>query len=218
MKEKSKEIHKEVKSATKRNQKVILLLVIFAVLLVGALPAYVTFINIADTLAEKKISYEFHQEVQQYPAIKVKRFMLWEGDSMADLEIVGKGPASIWYGLDKVPRITAIENFNTSSFDCFYIDKKRNKEGYAYTQYLTLHGDTQWEKWFPFQVNTLHDLITRYDQIVKILKTFPQNPPLVEFNDLSGKREVRQVSDPKFVLNTPFGNKPTVCDLYFLTH
>lgn len=204
----------------KQKRKIIVLLIslfIFVLVLIAALPAYYLFIHRGDDEAEKTISKEFHTDVQQYPDVKVKRFALWEGDSMADLEIAGKGPVSMWYGVDKIPRIESIEKYRTS-FDCFYVDSNGNKTGYAYTEGLNLSDKIpQWKKWFPFRVNSLNDLIARYNEIVHILDGFPKDPTLVDFTDNFGIMKVRKVSDPSFMLITPLGKTPTVCDLYFLT-
>lgn len=196
--------------------RIIIGLAVFLLLIIAALPAYLFFLNIKYKYKEKIIDREFHQEVQKLPEIKVKKFKLWEGDSMAELEIANKGTVNIWYGVSKIPQIVTINDFFTS-FDCFYVDNNGNKKNYAYTLDLSLEPQSMFSRWFPFQVNSLGDLVNKYEDIINILKTFPQNPPMVNLSDPSGNRKILKSSNPNFEIKTVDRNKPVSCDLYFST-
>ncbi len=162
---------------------------------------------------EKIIDQVFHADIAQYPNVKVTRFMLWEGDSMVTLDIPGKSPVSFWYGIDKVPRIEGIGTYNTQ-FDCFKVNSSGKKINYAATTDLWLDSTSPFHQWFPFYVNTIGDLLNKYDDIVKILDTFPKNQPLIQFKDGNGARTILQVPNLNYEINLN-GNKNTVCDLYF---
>lgn len=164
-----------------------------------------------DSRNEKIIDKEFHQDIKKYPTIKVKTFKLWEGDSMVTLDIPQKGEVSFWYGVDKVPRIESIGKY-TTLFTCFNINKNREKVSYAYDYDLWLDSRSPYTKWFHFQVNTIGDLLHYYNDIRHVLKTFPQNPPLVDFHDGYGERKVLKNLDLNFQIK-PKNN--IVCDLYF---
>lgn len=198
-----------------KRKRLIYILILTAIVVIGFIPTYIFFQNIYHSYQERIIDREFHADIQQYPTIALKKFMLWEGDSMADIEIKGKGLVSMWYGIDKVPRITSIGVYNTSSFDCFYVDSHLKKLEYAFTLSLNLDKNSLFKNWFPFQVNSIKDLLRYHDNIVEVLTSFPRNPPLTDFNDFSGSRKIRKTSDEKFMIKTQFNNKPVVCDLFF---
>lgn len=216
-----------IKSLIKDNKKIfstshnklIIVLVLFAVM-VAATPGYFFFhLEIINPIKEKIIDREFHSDIKQFPDIKIAKFMLWEGDSMVTLDIPNKGRVSFWYGVDRIPRIESIGKYYTNNFTCFKIDNNGKKVNYAYNVGLDLDSQTkEFRKWFPFQVNSIKDLINNYTNIVKILETFPQNPPLIDFNGDSGNRKIRKNPDENFMIKNPYGSKQVVCDLYFLSY
>ncbi len=185
------------------------LLAFFIILLFTALIIY---FFTREYIEEQIISQEFSQDSKQFANIHIDSFMLWEGDSRVDITIKNKKKVSFWYGIDKIPRIESIGSYNTS-YDCFYIDSHHKKLEYAYTQGLTLDSNT-FTKWFPFKIRSLKDLIMHYDDIVSILKTFPQKPPLTTFDENSSMRQIRKNPDPAFILNTRETAKHVECDLY----
>lgn len=158
-------------------------------------------IFVLDKYYEFIIDKKFHTEVRNIPQMTVTKFMLWEGDSMVNLNIEGKGPVSFWYGINGVPRIQAIGPYPIP-FVCFYVDNQNKKIGYAYDTALVLDKNTKlYEKWFPFQVNNLQDLVDKYDEIIRVLGTFPKDPEMVEFEDKTwGKRLVVKNPNPDFIL------------------
>lgn len=175
-------------------------------------------IFVLDKYFEIIIDKKFHAEVKNIPQITITKFMLWEGDSMVDLNIEGKGSTSFWYGVDGVPRIEAIGPYPIP-FVCFYVDDQGNKTGYVYDTALVLDKNTKlYEKWFPFKVNNLQDLVDKYDSIIKVLGTFPKNPEMVEFEDKTwGKHLVLKNPNPDFNLKDKHNGKDIACDLYVTT-
>jgi len=97
------------------------------------------------------------------------------------------------------------------SFDCFLVDASNNeKAGYIYNRNLTLVGNSQFKKWFSFEVLDIKDLVGHYDEMMQALSGFPKNPELIDFEDRMGKREV--IKYP----NEEFNDKRVICDLFFI--
>ncbi|GEM_PF-4166831 len=188
---------------------------------------------------ESRIDKKFHAEVSAIPQIRVDRFNLFDGDSMVNITIANKGSVSFWYGTDGVPRITGIEPY-AIPFVCFYVDNQGNRTSYAYDSPLVLDKNTKlYKKWFAFEVNNLHDLVSKYDSIIQVLNTFPKDPEMTDFQDKTwGKRLVIKTPNPEFTAKThsnifyqlislvlmgsltdksSFG-KEIACDLYIRTH
>lgn len=193
--------------------KIISGLLIVILLLVGTFFGYFALWSFKNSQAEKIIDQRFHQEVAQVPQLKVKNFMLWEGDSMVTAEVENKGEVRFWYGKDGIPRIDSLGQHSTS-YTCFYVDENGKKTGYAFDTDLVLDKEAKYGKWFPFQVNNLKDLVEKYDSISAILATFPKNPETIPFEDSWGKRDVIKNSNPDFVLKQQFRGKEVWCDLY----
>lgn len=190
--------------------------VIFILILCIAGYFYLRFF-VLDKYYESIIDKKFHQEVSTISQIKVKRFMLWEGDSMVDLDIQDRGVVSFWYGIGGVPIIQAIGLYYIP-FVCFYVDNQGNKTGYAYDTLLGLDKNNKYQKWFPFQVNNLQDLVDKYDEIIRVLETFPKNPEMVEFEDKTwGTQRVLKNPNPNFTLIDRYKGKDIACDLYVTT-
>jgi hypothetical protein len=170
-----------------------------------------------DAIKGKIVEKVFWHDIKKYRGVHVEQFAIWEGDGIATLSIAQKGRVSFWYGVDMIPRIESVAQYSTS-FDCFYADSKGKKLSYAYSANLDLGKDTQFKKWFPFQVNSLKDLLNHYEDIVAVVNTFPKNPELVKFRDIYGERMVLKNSHTNFVINTKLDGRAVTCDLYFLTH
>lgn len=179
----------------------------------GAILGLIAFLNYNDARKEKIIDQKFHQEVAQIPEIKVKSFKLWEGDSIVILDIKNKGEVYLWYGEDGVPRIESLEKYSTS-YTCFYVDEKGKKTGYVYDINLGLRKDNAYAKWFPFHVTNLKELVNRYDDIVKIVATFPKDPKTIPFKDSWGTRDVIEKSNPNFVVKESLFWREIWCDLH----
>lgn len=188
------------------------------ILVVGAVVIFIfialySFFQILKTKQiEKKINQEFHREIINIPQLQVTSFKLWERDSIVQATVADKGKMVFWYGRDGVPRINSIGSYSTS-YDCFILSNGR-KTGYAFSMNLVLNEESKFHKWFPFEVNTLKDLVDRYDAIIDILRTFPQKPIMVSFTDISGVRQVVQNPNPEYVLLEQSRGKEVACDLF----
>ena len=187
--------------------------IVIVLLLIGSFFSYFAIWNYKNNQTEKLIDQKFHQEVAQVPQLKVKNFMLWEGDSMVTIDIKNKGEVRFWYGKDGVPRIDSLGQYSTS-YTCFYVDKSGKKTEYAYDTGLVLDKDKKYAKWFNFQVNSLKDLVDKYDLVTSVLTTFPKNPATIPFEDSWGKREVIEQSNPNYTLKQQFRGKEVWCDLH----
>lgn len=193
--------------------KILLISTILVILLIGSFAGWFWWNVQRDKKIEQVIQKEFYADVKNNPEITVNRFMLWEADSIVDIDIKDKGNVNMRYGDDNVPIISSIGDYSTS-YGCYFVDENNKKTESVYSMDLDLSKDSKFRKWFPFEVNTLNDLVARYDDIIAVLKTFPQNPEQVKFNDKSGERYVRKIPDFDFMISTSFNNRPVQCDLY----
>lgn len=192
----------------------IFVLVIFSVGIAFVSISFILIGVLNDKKAEKNIDLKFHQEISNIPEIKVNSFKLWESDSIVNIDIQNKGSVHFWYGRNNVPRIDAIGNVGISQV-CYYVDRNGTKIGYAGDVSLVLDKDQYYKKWFSFEVINLQDLVNRYDEIVKIVSTFPKNPETEVFHDkLWGDRYVVKNPDPNFIVYRKIDNKEVTCDLF----
>jgi hypothetical protein len=190
-------------------------IIVVFILFAGCIATYFfiwQFTNIRD---EKIIDKKFHDEVSTLPQIKVDQFMLWEGDSHAEITIGGKGKASFWYGKDGIPSIESVGSYSTS-YECDFFDSMGQKTGYAFNTSLILSPNSPFLKWFPFQVNNLQELITHYDDIINIVSTFP-NYPNTSLRDDSKEKSDIFVSNQDFTFKQLFRGKQVQCNLYKLS-
>lgn len=192
---------------------IVLIPLVIPLIFIGLFFGYMKYLDVQYKVREKIITKLFTEDIKQFPEIILTNFTLWEGDSMVSLEIPNKGKINFWYGTDKLPRIDSIDTYDTT-YDCFYVDTKGQKTNYVYDMQLILDNQSHFKQWFPFQVISLKDIVEKYDEIIAILKTFPQDPPLIPFEDRYGKRHVRLKPDEKYMIKTAFNGKPVVCDLY----
>lgn len=165
-----------------------------------------------DKQIEKKINDKFHQEVAKLPGVSIRHFLLWEGDSIASIEIKDMGVVDFWYGKDGAPRITGIGEYHTD-YVCFYAPGKKDEMSYAYDMPLDLSGDSKYKKWFPFSVNTLSDLVEKYDLITDTLKTFPKYELRTAFEYNWMERKPIDNPDMNYVLKTNHRGQEVWCDL-----
>lgn len=194
-------------------KRTLLAVVILVLLVVSTIIGYIIYTNYRYSREEKIIEQRFYEETAQLPSITIDRFMLWEGDSMATIDIEGKGSVSMWYGINGIPRIQGIGGLNTET-ECFYVDGNDNKTKYAHSTSMVITNESDFSRWFSFEVNSLSDLIIHYDDIVSVLGTFPRNVQLVSLTDSFGTREVRAESDSDFIIRKEYLGKPIVCDVF----
>lgn len=86
---------------------------------------------------------------------------------------------------------------------------------------MVLTKDSPFSKWFPFEVRSLHDLVNRYDDILKIVNTFPKKSikdidtvnedGFMFIKDNHGTHKVLIHSDPYYSYTPKDGG---VCDIY----
>jgi len=183
------------------------------ILILGFYSYFFVYLDFKYKQDEKIIDQKFHQEILRVPQMKITSFQLWEGDSMVTAEIENKGEVKFWYGLDGVPRIDNIDGHSTM-YTCFYVDPNGKKIGYAYDTELSLKNNGQFTKWFPFEINNLSGLVERYDEIEKVLVSFPVISETVPFKDMTGERQVLEKSDPNFVVKQQLFGREVWCDLH----
>jgi hypothetical protein len=189
-------------------RKLLWIIVLIIVLPIAFVVLDIIYYFVRNYVEEQIINQKFHAEVKQYPQIHVNNFMLWEGDSRVDITIKNKGRVTMWYGVDGVPRIEYIGNFGTM-FGCFYVDKNGKNQESAYTTDLWLDKTSPYKKWFSFEVNTLGDLVNHYDDITKILTTFPISSP----ESMFVANNEKHIPNPKYQIKNTFWNRPVVCNL-----
>lgn len=201
------------KEANKNKRTLVLSIILPVVFVILTISAFFIYWAVGESYKEKIIEKAFHADIKQFPNLKVIKFLLWEGDSLVTLDIPEKGQVSFWYGIDRVPEIRSIGKYFTS-FTCFKVDNSGTKVSYAYDTNLRLASMSPYIKWFSFQVNSIADLISRHDDIVKVLDTFPKKQKLVDFHDSWGNRQVLAKPNLDFLMRPNKKNGSPVCDLY----
>jgi len=164
---------------------------------------------------EVEIEKKFNEEIKNNPEIEVEKFMLWEGDSRVTVSI-DERKIIFWYGISGVPRITFIDGYSTD-FDCFYVEEDNKKVKYVYSKSLKINSGSNnyFNKWFPFDIDNLNDLVEKNQEIVNQIRTLPINPKLMEFNDKSGKRSILKEPNSDFMIEEYHEGRKVICDLYF---
>lgn len=110
---------------------------------------------------------KFIKEMTSIPGAKGIIRNTFEGGTLADIEIPNKGRVTIMYGLLGLEYIRHIGNFDTT-----FICPEDDGIGVGFG----LGKNSKFQKWFPFEVNNIKELVNHYDDIVTILKTFPTSP------------------------------------------
>lgn len=124
--------------------------------------------HIADPLIERQIKAKFDRELKPLSSqIKVNSFHLWEGDSIDEITIKGKGKVRMWYNLNGIS-IDRIGKYGTD-FPC-----GEEHASVGMSTGLTIEKDAPLGHFFSFEVKSLHDLVTHYDDITRVLATFPK--------------------------------------------
>lgn len=110
---------------------------------------------------------KFLKEVATIPEIKGDIRNTFEGGTLADIQIPNKGSVTIMYGLFGLEYIRRV-----GQFDTVFICPEDKSIGIGFG----LVKDSKFQKWFPFEVINLQELVNHYDDIVAILNTFPISP------------------------------------------
>lgn len=168
---------------------------------------------VGDYRAESEAIDKFFVELRENPELTVTFFKPIEGRILADLNVEDKGSTKVFYSQYGIEGLYSF-NDQFADVDCFYVDENDDKTKYAYTESLRIGKDSEFYKWFPFEIETLRDLVDHYDDVKSSLDSLPHNPPLTDFNDSSGQRQIRAKSDPEFTISKVFNGKSIVCDLY----
>lgn len=176
-------------------------------------------------IKEKNIAKRFSKEMETTEGLIVENFDTYDCDGWANVQIEGKGKALIFYDENGNVSVRGITSYPTS-FVCYYVDSNEKPTRYAGNFVLWLDKDSPYEKWFPFEINNLQDLVLRYDDIVDSMEKLPKNPELVDFEDRFEKRNVLKNYDENFRLYwkaSPYWfdhfnilKKDVACDLYIL--
>lgn len=186
----------------------------------GLLMIYYFIFGPYDRIREQKIDKRFHEELKTLPNVAVKKFTLWEGDGFSSIDIKNKGQVHFQYSVAGIPYISAIGGKSTY-FNCVRTDKTGKKTEFSHAEAMVLTKDSPFSKWFPFEVRSLHDLVNRYDDILKIVNTFPKKSikdidtvnedGFMFIKDNHGTHKVLIHSDPYYSYTPKDGG---VCDIY----
>ncbi len=165
---------------------------------VGVIGYFYFDIMVLDQYREKQIAKDFQNEIYQTQGLKVIKFFTFDGDGWADLEVIDKGKVSLFYhGWHKF----SLRNINgySMTFPCVLLNRDSDKVGYGGEESIWLYAGSPYLKWFP-QVDSLQDLVDKYDQVIKSLEKLPKDPELREYTDpiWKGKRVTLANPDEKF--------------------
>ncbi|HTK03308.1 MAG TPA: hypothetical protein VL401_00870 [Alphaproteobacteria bacterium] len=120
-----------------------------------------------DASLEDKIDYVDH---------KPFRIFNERGSVVTTTNIKNKGDVTFYYWTsDHSLAIPRIGNYKTT-YDCFYVNSDGTKGKYMGTSSLYFANDSPYKKYFPLEIKDFGDLSDKYDDIVKIVKSFPKDP------------------------------------------
>lgn len=139
---------------------------------------------------EKNIEQRFWNEVQTTPKFSVKLFKLWEGDSIVTGEVKEKGEVRFWYGATGIPRITTIGKRSAEYLCTFDASKRQFSTG------LDLSSGSSFIVQYGFEINSLSDLVKKYDQLESTLALNATKsatiPVHITVNDKSARCHLQQ--------------------------
>lgn len=162
-----------------------------------------------DPRVEKETEQEIREIVSKHPEMTIDRLVLWEGDSTDTISIKDKGNISFWYRKGGHPLIESIilENGKVYSTNFMCEQIKGGKREYAYDYTMEVTKDAPLGHLFNFEIKTISDLSTRFDDLVKTLDTFPRIEETVTLTDRSGTRDFIKNPDPKYSFKTNYSEK-----------
>jgi hypothetical protein len=164
-----------------------------------------------DPVIEKETEAEIRAEVAKFPNVTIKNLVKWEGDTINEIEIADKGKISFWYRKGDAPRIEGLTLVSGQTYaTSFQCEKNNNgRRSYAYTTDLKLTKDQPLYHLFNFEVKTIKDLITNFDKIYEVVKTFPKMPQTVKMQESGGTYELVASPDPKYSFHNKFQPEST---------
>ncbi len=140
---------------------------IIRVLLIGCLAMLIATIIFIAKFQDQYSEQKFLNEMATIPEATGKIRNTFEGGTLADIEVFNKGIVTVMYGLFGLEHIRRI-----GKFDTVLICPEDRGIGIGFN----LGKNSQFKKWFPFEVNSLQELVNHYDEIVAVLDTFPTSP------------------------------------------
>ncbi len=219
---KEKSLRKLSYSFVSQKERVTSLLIIFLCLaylgfiIMVVIPLGGYFIShLDDKQVEQATEKEIRDIVAKHPEMHVERLVLWEGDSTDTLSIKDKGKVDFWYRKSGHPRIESVTTTEgktyITSFDCENNDN--GKRSNAYTYGLEVIKGSPLGHLFSFEINTLEDLSSHFNDLVKTLDTLPRLKETETMIDQSGTREVVKNPDLKYLFKPNPGEK-AMCYYY----
>ncbi len=140
---------------------------IIRILLIGCLVMLIASIIFIAKFQDRYSEQKFLKEMATIPEATVKIRNTFEGGTLADIQILNKGSVSVMYGLFGLEHIRRI-----GKFDTVLICPEDRGIGIGFS----LGKNSQFKKWFPFEIDSLQELVNHYDEIVAVLDTFPTSP------------------------------------------
>ncbi len=174
---------------------------------------------------ERAIKVAFNEEIKTTSGIEVEDFRTLNCDGWGTFVIEDKGEVWINYHNNGGISIRRIDSYSTG-FRCYNVDYKGRPISYAHELDLWLEEGGPYQKWFPYTVTSLQDLVDKYDDIIASLEKLPKNPELVEVKYIRGKRKTLKYPNEEYRLywkrsglfsQLNIFKRPVACDLYTLS-
>ena len=152
-----------MKKPAKKKSLLKIVSIVLTVLFLSMVVIIALTLKFQDGYAENK----FRSEIATISGINSKIRNTFEGGTLADIQIPNKGTITVVYGIAGLEYITHIDKFDTT-----FVCPEDQSVGIGFS----LRKNNKFQKWFPFQVNNLKELVNHYDDIVTVLNTFPHAP------------------------------------------
>lgn len=132
--------------------------------------------------------------------MQIDQLILQGGDAITTIFIRDKGKIFFRHRKGDPPRIDFITltsgvSYDTS-FQCEY--QENGKRSYAYDVLLDVTKDAYLGDFFDFEIKTIDDLFTRFDDLVNTLKSFPVLEEAVFLTDNYGTKDFVKDPDPRY--------------------
>lgn len=171
--------------------------VLLIIVLICSLIVYIKIDGVVLDEKEKHITKSFSEEVSNTQGLTVTWFTTNDGVGITEIEIKGKGKVSLMYNN---PGNFSLQRIGTYPLTFPCVSLKQNKRiSYGGEDTTSLIKGSPYLQWFP-EVNSLQELVDKYDQIIVAVERLPKNPQLREYRDFfwPGKRFTLAYPDERF--------------------
>lgn len=125
---------------------------------------------IKDVAEGKTVKAKLYKELTQFPEIQLYQEPWWDkGELHVWTQIKDKGTVIFWY-----TKNGAINGF--LQYGDYFPDVNCVATTAEYSTFFNIAKDHEFKQLFPYEINTIKDIIDRYDQTIQIFSTLTKKP------------------------------------------